>query len=157
MKGYIVLLKSYLDKNGVLQEAVEQVPHDGNIGLKKLYELIGCDIVDIKETQPAGYNLLSTCVMFPAMTLVFDDEFLLKTDNPQANRLASILNGYPWRHRQCLCGNVVICDSTEDGKMVPFNKEVTAKIVSRLDKMYVEAVDRIKFKVQKFEWHVETF
>jgi hypothetical protein len=157
MKGYIILLKSYLDEDGVLQEAIEQVPHNGNIGLKKLYELIGCDIVDVKETQPAGYNLMSTCVMLPAMTLVFDDEFLLKTDNPQANRLASVLNGYPWRHSQCLCGNVVICDSTEDGEMVPFDEEATAKIVSGLEKLYAEAVDHIKFKVQQFEWHVEAF
>lgn len=41
--------------------------------------------------------------------------------------------------------------------MVPFDEEATAKIVSGLKKLYAEAVDHIKFKVQQFEWHVEAF
>lgn len=83
--------------------------NDGSVEVKELaekleletmYNWIGCDFIEI------GQSVISD-KMDCDVKLVFDEEFLLK-DEPQANKIASLLFGYGVLHNEVLCGNVLI-------------------------------------------------
>lgn len=83
--------------------------NDGNVEVKELeekleletmYDWIGCDFIEI------GQSIIND-KMDCSMKLVFDEEFLLKNE-PQVNKIASLLFGYGILHDEVLCGNVLI-------------------------------------------------
>ena len=83
--------------------------NDGNVEVKELeekleletmYDWIGCDFIEI------GQSLIND-KMDCSVKLVFDEEFLLKNE-PQVNKIASLLFGYGILHDEVLCGNVLI-------------------------------------------------
>lgn len=83
--------------------------NDGSVEVKELaekleletmYNWIGCDFIEI------GQSVISD-KMDCDVKLVFDEEFLLKNE-PQANKIASLLFGYGVLHNEVLCGNVLI-------------------------------------------------
>lgn len=68
--------------------------------LKTMYDWIGCDLIEI------GQSIIND-KMDCSVKLVFDEEFLLKNE-PQVNKIASLLFGYGILHDEVLCGNVLI-------------------------------------------------
>ncbi len=83
--------------------------NDGNLEVKELeekleletmYDWIGCDFIEI------GQSIIND-KMDCSVKLVFDEEFLLKNE-PQVNKIASLLFGYGILHDEVLCGNVLI-------------------------------------------------
>ena len=83
--------------------------NDGNVEVKELeekleletmYDWIGCDFIEIWQSI---INDKMDC----SVKLVFDEEFLLKNE-PQVNKIASLLFGYGILHDEVLCGNVLI-------------------------------------------------
>ena len=83
--------------------------NDGNVEVKELeekleletmYDWIGCDLIEI------GQSIIND-KMDCNVKLVFDEEFLLKNE-PQVNKIASLLFGYGILHDEVLCGNVLI-------------------------------------------------
>lgn len=83
--------------------------NDGNVEIKELaekleletmYDWLGCDFIDISDSVISDK-------MDCNVKLVFDEEFLLKNE-PQANKIASLLFGYGILHDEVLCGNVLI-------------------------------------------------
>lgn len=83
--------------------------NDGNVEVKELeekleletmYYWIGCDFIEI------GQSIIND-KMDCSVKLVFDEEFLLKNE-PQVNKIASLLFGYGILHDEVLCGNVLI-------------------------------------------------
>lgn len=87
-----VLLKN--DGNVEIKELAEKLE------LKTMYEWIGCDFIEI------GQSVISD-KMDCNVKLVFDEAFLLKNE-PQANKIASLLFGYGILHDEVLCGDVLI-------------------------------------------------
>ena len=87
-----VLLKN--DGNVEIKELAEKLE------LKTMYEWIGCDFIEI------GQSVISD-KMDCNVKLVFDEAFLLKNE-PQANKIASLLFGYGILHDEGLCGDVLI-------------------------------------------------
>lgn len=83
--------------------------NDGNVEIKELaekleletmYDWLGCDFIDISDSVISDK-------MDCNVKLVFDEEFLLKNE-PQDNKIASLLFGYGILHDEVLCGNVLI-------------------------------------------------
>lgn len=83
--------------------------NDGNVEVKELeekleletmYDWIGCDFIEI------GQSIIND-KMDCSVKLVFDEEFLLKNE-PQVNKIASLLFGYGILHDEVLCSNVLI-------------------------------------------------
>lgn len=83
--------------------------NDGNVEVKEfeqkleletMYDWIGCDLIEIGQSV---INDKMDC----NVKLVFDEEFLLKNE-PQVNKIASLLFGYGILHDEVLCGNVLI-------------------------------------------------
>lgn len=83
--------------------------NDGSVEIKELsekleletmYDWIGCDFIEI------GQSIIND-KMDCSVKLVFDEEFLLKNE-PQVNKIASLLFGYGILHDEVLCGNVLI-------------------------------------------------
>ena len=83
--------------------------NDGNVEVKELeekleletmYDWIGCDFIEI------GQSIIND-KMDCSVKLVFDEDFLLKNE-PQVNKIASLLFGYGILHDEVLCGNVLI-------------------------------------------------
>lgn len=83
--------------------------NDGNVEVKELeekleletmYDWIGCDFIEI------GQSIIND-KMDCSVKLVFDEEFLLKNE-PQVNKIASLVFGYGILHDEVLCGNVLI-------------------------------------------------
>ncbi len=68
--------------------------------LKTMYDWIGCDLIEIGQSV---INDKMDC----NVQLIFDEEFLLKNE-PQVNKIASLLFGYGILHDEVLCGNVLI-------------------------------------------------
>lgn len=68
--------------------------------LKTMYDWIGCDLIEIGQSV---INDKMDC----NVKLIFDEEFLLKNE-PQVNKIASLLVGYGILHDEVLCGNVLI-------------------------------------------------
>lgn len=82
------------------------------------------------------------------MTFIFDDEFLLKHSKPVANEIASLAFGYGRLHDQCLCGNVLFCETNEEGENIPFDEIYANALVKQL-KTLGNHVSEIKFSVQQ--------
>lgn len=137
----IIMLKQ--TENEVLIEKQEVE----NLDLDTMYSLIGCELIDIKATQPAVWRGVG---VFPDMLAVFDDEFLM-THEPVANPVASLLFGY-LMHGQCLCGTVLLCKDGEED-MEGFSDEEADELVEKLNKLD-KIADKLDFEVQepKFEF-----
>ena len=83
--------------------------NDGKVEIKELeqklelqtmYDWIGCELIEIGQSV---INDKMDC----NVKLVFDEEFLLKNE-PQVNKIGSLLFGYGILHDEVLCGNVLI-------------------------------------------------
>ncbi len=141
----IIILKQ--TENEVLIEKKEVEKLD----LDTMYSLIGCRYVDVKNIHPIalGSGLPSN------MLLAFDDEFLVRNDNPKSNKIASFLFGY-LMHGQSLCGNVILCQDDKRGNMTGFSDEEADDIIANLN--YIdEFVSRIEFVVQEPEMRFVQF
>lgn len=135
---YVIVLKTIVDDNGV-HNVIEKIEHDeDSVSLKTMYKLCECDCIDIKTIFPL-YNV----------AVVYDDEFLLNKsgDDLYANQLASILYGYN-QHGECLCGSVMLCETTEDGDCVPFEESKADNLIALLESIDKQIGD-VKFVVQE--------
>lgn len=139
--NYLVLVKTVVDDNGK-RNVIEKIPYDGEVSLKSAYELIGCEIIDIKEVPFHAMMFRREIVFMPDITLIFDDEFLLKHSKPVVNELASMVFG------QALCGNVLLCETNEEGESFPFDEDYADMVVKCL-KRIGNHVDEVKFTVPK--------
>lgn len=137
--GYIVLLKTVLENN-LVENIIQKIPHIGDIELETLYKHCECRCIDIKDIDTSWLETEN-------VVAVYDDEFLLKGGELYANQLASVLYGY-LEHGECLCGNVLLCKTTEDGDCIPFDEAEADNIVNLLGKLdgYIKDVE---FKVQE--------
>lgn len=112
--------------------------NDGNVEIKELeqkleletmYEWIGCDFIEIGQSV---INDKMDC----NVKLVFDEEFLLKNE-PQANKIASLLFGYGILHDEVLCGNVLIAkdviNEEEEVELGGFSEGEIKKLESIID------------------------
>lgn len=97
--NYAILLKTVVDASGKTN-SVEKVPYEGAITLKSMYELCECEYVDIKEVPLQLVEFDGQLGIIPGVTLIFDEEFLLRNENPVANELASAIYGYGRLHDQ---------------------------------------------------------
>lgn len=145
--NYLVLVKTVVDDNGK-RNVIEKIPYDGEVSLKSAYELIGCEIIDIKEVPFHAIPFDREIVFMPDITLIFDDEFLLKHSKPVANEIASLAFGYGKLHDECLCGNVLFCETNEEGENFPFDEARANAFVKQL-KILGNHVSEIKFSVQQ--------
>lgn len=145
--NYLVLVKTVVDDNGK-RNVIEKIPYDGEVSLKSAYELCECETIDIKEVPFHAIPLSDVIVFLPKMTFVFDDEFLLKHSQPVANEIASLAFGYGRLHDQCLCGNVLFCETNEEGENIPFD-EIHANALVKQLKTFGNHVSEIKFSVQQ--------
>lgn len=145
--NYLVLVKTVVDDNGK-RNVIEKIPYDGEVSLKSAYELIGCETIDIKEVPFYARKFRHELTFIPKMTFIFDDEFLLKHSKPVANELASLASGYGKFHDQCLCGNVLLGDTNEEGEIFPFDEDYANMVVKCL-KRIGNHVDEVKFIVQQ--------
>jgi len=80
--------------------SVEVKELEEKLELETMYDWIGCDFIEI------GQSIIND-KMDCSVKLVFDEEFLLKNE-PQVNKIASLLFGYGILHDEVLCGNVLI-------------------------------------------------
>lgn len=145
--NYLVLVKTVVDDNGK-RNVIEKIPYDGEVSLKSAYELIGCETIDIKEVPFYARKFRHELTFIPKMTFIFDDEFLLKHSKPVANEIASLAFGYGRLHDQCLCGNVLFCETNEEGENIPFD-EIHANALVKQLKTLGNHVSEIKFSVQQ--------
>lgn len=139
--NYLVLVKTVVDDNGK-RNVIEKIPYYGEVSLKSAYELIGCEIIDIKEVPFHAIPLSDVIVFMSDITLIFDDEFLLKHSKPVVNELASMVFGQP------LCGNVLLCETNEEGESFPFDEARTHALVKQLKTLGNHA-NEMKFTVPK--------
>lgn len=79
-----------------------------------MYKLCECEFVDIKDMPLQLVEFDGELGIIPAVTLVFDEEFLLKNENPVANELASAIYGYG-RYMISACA-VTCCCATQTRK-----------------------------------------
>ena len=121
---------------------IEVKEQENSLELETMYNWIGngCRCIDIAESTVVtsiSSNLL----------LIFDDEFLLNTINPEPNKIASLLFGYGYKTNDCLCGNVIIAKGVGDRTEGFTDEELDNVILTcNLMKLYAETV---KFKVQQ--------
>lgn len=130
--NYALLVKIKLTpitggKNKLMQEVIK-IPVNDTIKLEEMYKLIGCRVIDIKNTYACNNPV--TGYVRP-LTMVFDDEFLLQSI-PAPNLIASILYGYGQWHHEMICGNVILCDTTEDGECVGFSEDEASELADKL-------------------------
>ena len=145
--NYLVLVKTVVDDNGK-RNVIEKIPYDREVSLKSAYELCECETIDIKEVPFHAIPLSDVIVFLPKMTFIFDDEFLLKHSKPVANEIASLAFGYGRLHNQCLCGNVLFCETNEEGENIPFDEARANALVKQL-KILGNHVREMKFSVQQ--------
>ena len=84
--NYAILLKTVVDANGKTN-SVEKVPMMEvfpTISLESMYKLCECELVDIKDMPLQLVEFDGELGIIPAVTLVFDEEFLLKTEKPMS-------------------------------------------------------------------------
>lgn len=143
--GYMVLLKTVLDDSGV-KNVIQKISHAGEIKLGTMYKHCECRCIDIKEIDTSLLDMEN-------IVAVYDDEFLLKGGELYANQLASVLYGY-LEHGECLCGNVLLCKTTEDGDCIPFDETEADNVVKSLGKLDVEDIE---FKVQEPRMYFRTW
>lgn len=142
---YVILLKTLVDAD-CKRNVIEKIPCEGEVTLAFAYKLCECQTIDIKESL-FEVNEPLEAVFIKRPTFIFDDEFLLKHSNPIANEVASLAFGYGTLHNQCLCGNVMMCKTDEEGETFPFTEkeaDCVVKILERLNKCTPD----ISFKVQ---------
>lgn len=109
--------------------------NDGNVEVKEfeqkleletMYDWIGCDLIEIGQSV---INDKMDC----NVKLVFDEEFLLKNE-PQVNKIASLLFGYGILHDEVLCGNVLIAkdvlNKEDEPELGGFNEGEIKKLES---------------------------
>ena len=112
--------------------------NDGKVEIKELeqklelqtmYDWIGCELIEIGQSV---INDKMDC----NVKLVFDEEFLLKNE-PQVNKIASLLFGYGILHDEVLCGNVLITKDVlnEEGEpeLGGFNEGEIKKLETIID------------------------
>lgn len=112
--------------------------NDGNVEVKELeekleletmYDWIGCDFIEI------GQSIIND-KMDCSVKLVFDEEFLLKNE-PQVNKIASLLFGYGILHDEVLCGNVLIAkdvlNEEDEPELSGFNDGEIKKLESIIE------------------------
>lgn len=145
---YVVLVKTVVDENGNKKNVIEKVAHVGDIELKTMYKLCECEYIDIKEVPFRLSWFDGEMCIIPAVTMVFDDEFLLNHSKPIANELASLVYGYGQIHYQCLCGSVMLCVTNQDGDCVPFQESEADAVIKCLHELN-NHVDSIEFIVQE--------
>ena len=145
--NYLVLVKTVVDDNGK-RNVIEKIPYDGEVSLKSAYELCECETIDIKEVPFHAIPFSDEIVFLPKMTFIFDDEFLLKHSKPVANEIASLAFGYGRLHDECLCGNVLFCETNEEGENIPFD-EIHANALVKQLKTLGNHVSEMKFSVQQ--------
>lgn len=127
--------------------------NDGNVEIKELeqkleletmYEWIDCDFIEIGQSV---INDKMDC----NVKLVFDEEFLLKNE-PQVNKIASLLFGYGILHDEVLCGNVLIAKDVinEEGEVElgGFNQGEIKKLERIID-IAINLASIMIFKVQE--------
>lgn len=148
--GYVILLKTVLENNTVTN-IIQRIPHTGEIELKTMYKYCECDCIDIKDMDTPYLDNMKNIVA------IFDDEFLLKNGDIYANEIASVLYGY-LKHGECLCGNVLLCKTTDDGDCVPFEEQEADKLMELLNLLESTIQDSdIEFKVQQPRMYFRAF
>lgn len=145
---YVVLVKTVVEENGDKKNVIEKVAHIGDIELKTMYKLCECEYIDIKDVPFRLSWFDGEMCIIPAVTMVFDDEFLLNHQKPVANELASLIYGYSQLHNQCLCGSVLLCVTNQDGDCVPFQENEANAVIKCLHKLNNHA-NSIEFIVQE--------
>jgi len=113
-----------------------------------MYKLCECELIDIKDIPIQLVEFNNELGIIPAVTLIFDEEFLLKNQKPIANEIASVIFGYGRMHDQCLCGNVLLCYTNEEGDCMPFSESETNGIIKCLKRINEHIKDMV-FKVQE--------
>lgn len=139
---YVILLKTVLENNTVAN-IIQRIPHTGDIELATMYKYCECRCIDVKNINTSFLDNMKNIVV------IFDEEFLLKSGDIYANEIASVLYGY-LEHGECLCGNVMLCKTTDDGDCVPFEEKEADRIMKLLYELewLIQAND-IEFKVQQ--------
>lgn len=145
--NYVLLVKTKIDNN-IKHNSIEKIPYKGKISLESMYKLCECELVDIKNIPLQLVEFDDELGIIPAVTLVFDEEFLLKTEKPVANELASVIYGYGRLHDQCLCGNVLLSYTNEKGECMPFSENEANGIIKCLKRINEHIKDMV-FKVQE--------
>lgn len=124
---------------------VEMKELESALDLKTMYKWIDCYCIDIAES-------VISAKMGCKVMLIFDDEFLLNHNAPQANKIASLLFGYTVTTDECLCGNVIVAKEVEDDEGEPyftaFDDEEIKKLNALIDVCKGYSMF-IKFKVQE--------
>ena len=136
-----ILIKA--DENGV--SSIETIDKT-EMSLQEYYDAIGCSCINV---QPL--NMQAACM--PRQLVVFDDEFLLNTAKPVANKLASALYGYH-KHGQCLCGNVIVGRHGGDD-IKGFTKAEADELVGLYKMLMADANERefvVREPVMTFRW-----
>lgn len=131
MSKYILLKNNGDVEVKELQQALD---------LKTMYKWIDCQHIDIAES-------IISAKMGCRVFLIFDEEYLLNYDEPQANKIASLLFGYTIKTNECLCGNVIITKDI-DGEMVGFTDAEYNKLKNIL-KTCKNVAAMTRFVVQK--------
>lgn len=129
-----ILIKA--DENGV--SSIETIDKK-EMCLQDYYDAIGCSCINVHPL-----NMQAACM--PRQVVVFDDEFLLNTDEPVANKLASALYGYH-KHGQCLCGNVIVGRYGDDD-VKGFTKE-QADVIVKLYSILMADANKCEYIVQE--------
>lgn len=114
--NYVVLVKTNIDNN-IKHNSIEKIPYKGKISLESMYKLCECDLVDIKDI-PLQLEFDGELEIIPAVTLVFDEEFLLKSENPVANELASVIVTVDYMTNACA---VTCCCATQTKKATAYH------------------------------------
>ncbi len=127
--NYAILIETSTE-DSALDNKFSKVSFEGNIKLKDMYRLIGCRLIDIKETN--GLVCSGVGIIRP-LSMVFDDEFLLN-GNKQPNIAASLLYGW-LQHGEMIHGNVLLCDTDADGNSIGFSEQETDNLIKNLEKL----------------------
>lgn len=149
--NYVLLVKTKIDNN-IKHNSIEKIPYKGKISLESMYKLCECELIDIKDIPLQLVEFDNELGIIPAVTLIFDEEFLLKNQKPIANEIASVIFGYDRMHDQCLCGNVLLCYTNEEGDCMPFSESETngiIKCLKRINEHIFEYEEQIKRRNQK--------
>lgn len=145
--NYVLLVKTKIDNN-IKHNSIEKIPYKGKISLESMYKLCECELIDIKDIPLQLVEFDNELGIIPAVTLIFDEEFLLKNQKPIANEIASVIFGYGRMHDQCLCGNVLLCYTNEEDDCLPFGESEANGIIKCLKRIN-EHIQDMQFKVQE--------
>lgn len=105
-----------------------------DLKLQELYRLTDCDCIAVSR---AHFNLKR--ILGFGVSLVYDDEFLIREREKVVNKLCSYLYGYAL-HEECLCGKVAVVKLNKVGDdFIPFTEEEAAKVKELLERIAVRA------------------